>query len=225
MTQDDQAAIIERLEQDNRRLRSLLEQRDAPGELRHRLRNTMSLLRSIIRKSTESRRDLDSYVAQLEDRVDALARVQAVADAHGSIDLHGMLADELLHYDAKEGEKVRLTGPKVRLEPRAGQILALAFHELAVNAIEHGSLASAAGRVEVVWSHAADAPDAPLTLTWKERDGDSTPVLSRDGFGTEMLLRTLPYELSAHTRVEFEPDGLRFTISLPLTDKVGHVVV
>jgi two-component sensor histidine kinase len=223
MTQDDQAAIIERLEQDNRRLRGLLEQRDAPGELRHRLRNTMSLLRSIIRKSTESRRDLDSYVAQLEDRVDALARVQAAADAHGGIDLHGMLADELLHYDAKEGERVRLMGPAIRFHPRAGQVLAFAFHELAVNAIEHGSLASAAGKVEVEWSHAADAPDTPLTLIWKERDGDRPPVLSRDGFGTEMLLRTLPYELSARTRLEFEPDGLRCTISLPLTERIGRI--
>lgn len=223
MTREDEATIIARLEEDNRRLRSLLEANDAPGELRHRLRNTVSLLRAIIRKSAETKHDLQAYVAHLEDRMDALSRAQAAADARGSIDLHSIVADELLHYDAKEGDRLLLSGPTVSFQPRAGQFLALAIHELAVNAIEHGSLASSQSRITVEWRHEPDKAEAPLTIVWKESGQASASQPSQDGFGTEMLTHMLRYEFTAQTRLEFEADGLRYTLRIPLSEQIGRV--
>lgn len=224
MTEDHtEAARIAELEADNRRLRGLLDQRDAPGELRHRLRNTVAMLRTIIRTSAATERDLDIYVGHLEDRLDALARAQAAADDHGTVELHTMLADELLHYGASEGEQVLLSGPDVELQPRAGQILALAVHELAVNAVEHGALGTSTGRIEISWHVSGVAPRLVLAFTWKERD--VTPVVepARQGFGTEVLTRTLAYELKAETVLSFEPDGLRCTVRFPLPERIGRV--
>lgn len=223
MTANDNPTRLEELEADNRRLRRLLDQRDAPGELRHRLHSTLAMLRIIIRKSAATARDLDAYVDHLDDRLAALARAQATADERGSIDLHCLLADELLHYGGREDEQVFLSGPPVRLQPRAGQVLALAIHELAVNAVEHGALGIREGRVDVSWTVAMDQADAPLTIVWKETGMKGIAQPSRQGFGTEVLTHTLAYELRAPATLAFELNGLRCTLRFPLTERIGQV--
>jgi two-component sensor histidine kinase len=223
MTLENEATIIARLETDNRRLRGLLEAKDAPGELRHRLRNTMSLMRTIVRKSAETKRDLEAYVGHLEDRMDALARAQAAADARGEIDFHNIVADELLRYDVKEGERLHLSGPTIHFQPRAGQLMALAIHELAVNAIEHGPLVSPRGQIKVEWRRDPDEIGRPLTFVWKESGHAASFQPSRTGFGTEMLTRALAYELSAESRLEFEADGLRYTLRFLLSERIGRM--
>jgi two-component sensor histidine kinase len=218
MTANVEPDRIAELEADNRRLRRLLDQRDAPGELRHRLNSTLAMLRVIIRKSAETKRDLHAYASHLEDRVDAMARAQAAADSHGSVELHNLLADELLHYGAKEGEQATLSGPDVHLRPRAGQILALVIHELAVNAVEHGAL-GLGGRVDVAWKVEASVATPELTIIWKER-GSGLAERGPAGFGTEVLTSTIAYELKATADMAFETDGLRCSLSFPLTDRI-----
>lgn len=214
---------ITELEDDNRRLRRLLNQRDAPGELRHRLRSTLALLLSVLRKSANTKRDLPDYVAHLEDRLDAIARAQSAAEQHGKVDLRTLVADELLRYGALEGEKLGLSGPEIELLPRAGQIFALAIHELAVNAVEHGALGTENGRVEVSWSVANADPAKLFCLTWRERGVSAEASPAHSGFGTEVLTRMLAYDLKAETDISFEPGELRCTIRLPLTEQIGSV--
>ena len=47
---------------------------------------------------------------------------------------------------------------------------------------------------------------------------------SRRGFGTEVLSETLAYEFEAQTTLDFEVDGFRFRLRLPLVPTVGHVL-
>jgi two-component sensor histidine kinase len=225
MATDTAAALrIAELEADNSRLRRLLDQRDAPGELRHRLRNTMAILRGMIRKSAETGRDLDNYVGHLEDRLETLARAEAFINETGVVELHTLFADELLHYAVMEGDQATVLGPDVEFKPQAGQVLALAIHELVVNAVEHGALGAGTGQVEVA-SNVADEGSGPvLTLIWKEFDSDLHGNPSRSGFGTDVLTQMLRYELKAETSLAFEPDGLRCTIRLPLPENVGRVI-
>lgn len=222
MTQNIEATRIAELEADNRRLRLLLDKQDAPGELRHRLNNTLAMLRVIIQKSAETKRDLSAYVGHLEDRLEELARAQAAADEAGVVDLHVLLADELLHYQATEDEQVTLSGPRILLRPRAGQVLALAIHELAVNAIEHGALGANAGTVGVGWT-TTPSPIPTLTIIWKEAGPTAQAKGRHQGFGIEVLTQTIAYELKASTRLAFEPDGLRYEVSFPLSPQVGEV--
>ena len=42
----------------------------------------------------------------------------------------------------------------------------------------------------------------------------------RRGFGTELLERTLAYELGGEANLRFEPGGLHCTIALPLDDGI-----
>ena len=219
----DERRRIEELEDDNKRLRRLLDARDAPAELRHRLQSTTALLRTIIRKSSKTKRELEDYVAHLEDRLDAVMRAQSVADVEGNIDLRVVLADELFHYGEEVGKRVRLSGPGVRFRPRAGQTFALAIHELAVNSVEHGVLGEAEGRLDVVWSVVSDDRGSRMIFTWNEHEGDLPVETGVPGFGTEFLTQALAYELKATTSLDFEPDGLRCTIEFPLTKRIGEV--
>jgi len=221
---DDEATRIAELEADNRRLRRLLDRRDAPGELRHRLNNTLAMLRIIIRKSAAGKQDLGTYVSHLEDRLTALGRVQAAIDAWGVVDLHSLITEELLQYGALEDDRLALYGPAVRLQPRAGQVMALAIHELAVNAVEHGALGAGAGLIRVTWSTSSGVAGTPLlTVIWEESGAVEVAEPNSRGFGTEVLTETLRYELKAETEITFSPDALRCTIRLPLTERVGCV--
>ena len=224
LTADADAERIAELEQDNARLRRLLDQRDAPGELRHRLRGTLALLRAIIHQSSKTNRNLPGYTAHLEDRLDAIARAQSLADQHGEVDLRTLFADEMLRYGASEEEGLLLTGPEVRLRPKAGQIVALAIHELAVNAIEHGVLGAKGGQIRADWSIDAIGPEHSLTLVWSEIG--TTPGLEpvHRGFGTAVLMHMLPYELAAVTQLSMNAQGWVCTIRLPLSEHVGRVV-
>lgn len=227
-TQTDRIAGLEaevsELRADNMRLRQLLDERDAPGELRHRQRNSIAMMRLLVRSSAETDKVLSDYVLHLEDRLDAIARVQTSIDNSGQPDLGGLIAGELLAYTVSEGGQATLTGPRVLLQPQAAQTFALAIHELAVNAIEHGTLGQPAASLDVRWQVAAEGDCQWLTLVWKEAGSNGLAEPDRHGFGTEVLTETLPYELKATTTLAYEPDGLRCTIRIPLPERIGRVV-
>jgi len=227
MNQDPRDARIEELEAENRRLRRFLDEMGLPAELRHKVRNTLSMLRAIIRRSAETSDSVESYVAHLDGRLDALARVlnALMRSVPEGIGLHSLVADELLVHLAREGEQVAISGPSLFLRPGAAEVLAMAIHELAVNAVEHGALTVPHGCIHVTWTLSQPVEPAGsrprLTFVWEESGlADLKPAPSHCGFGTEVLKRSLRYELKAETTLAFEPQGLRCTISLPLPTQI-----
>lgn len=222
---NEQEAHIAQLEADNQRLRRLLDQRDAPGELRHRLRSTVAMLRMIIRRSAETKRDLDVYVGHVEDRLDALIRVQSAVDEHGSVDIYRLVTDELLHYGATEGPRLAISGPRIELQPRAGQAFGLALHELAINAIEHGPLGVGAGHIKIDWQVMTDVTPPVVTFAWHETGRQNAQSQSHSGFGTEVLTRLLKYELDAEVSLDLGADEVRCLVRFPATERIGRVAV
>ncbi|PVE20746.1 hypothetical protein DC522_30540 [Microvirga sp. KLBC 81] len=206
----------EALRQSESRARLLL------GELQHRVRNTLAVIRSIVRRTAQTSKSVEDYAMHLDGRINAFARVQtAVArNPAAGLDLTDLIVDELLTYAAHQGEQVQITGPSVRLNPKAAETFGLAVHELATNAVKHGALTVPQGRVRVSWQ-IHDGSDLPwLVFEWKESGApDQAAKRKRRGFGTDLLERTLAYELKAKTVQTFEPDGLRCTIRLPMTDR------
>ena len=105
------------------------------------------------------------------------------------------------------------------------QLLALALHELATNALKYGALKGAPGRLEVRWQ-ISDQTDKPrLELSWVESGValDEQKVSSlRRGFGRELLEHALPYQLDATTKLELGKDGMRFWVAVPLQNQEGQ---
>lgn len=218
------AEEIALLRADNERLRRLLDHANTPAELRHRMRSTFALLRHVIRRSADRAADIEDYVAHLVDRVDAVARAQTAADDQGTVDLHTLLANELIRFRIREDEQLVMAGPPVQFNPRPGQVIALAIHELALNAIQHGALGLDEGRLAVTWHVEGAPPDHILVFEWREIGSTSPAVAAAPGFGTDTLSGMLPHELGARTTFAFDQNGLSCVIRMPWTERLGAIL-
>jgi len=217
----DPAERLALLEADNARLRRLLDGAGLPDSLRHGMRNTMAMLRTVMHRSADSAADVESYVAHLDGRFGAIMRVQAATDAFGDADLHTLISDELMFHLAREGEQASLAGPRVRLRPKAAQVVALALHELATNARKYGAFSNAHGQLSVRWRiRESDGQMPRLVLEWVEtgidrRHGTGSGA-PKNGYGRELIENALPYALDATTRYELGEAEVRCLIELPL---------
>lgn len=227
MAQDHNSDVrLDALEADNARLRHLLDAGGMPDGLRHSLRDTMAMLRAVLRLSADTAESVESYATHLEGRLDAITRARISLDMFGEINLHSLLSDELMVHLIREGDQAELAGPTIRLRPKAGQVLALAVHELCSNAVEHGAFGSSEGRLEVAWSidECGAGKPSDLCLIWKETGGSDVGQPERHGFGTQVLNDMLRYELNARVDLAFEPDGLRCTVRLPFVQRIGRTI-
>jgi two-component sensor histidine kinase len=189
------------------------------AELRHRIRNVLGLVRSLMRRTLETSVSPENYAAHLEGRISALARTQAIVMRHPGegVDLEELIEAEVLAHSALD-QRVKVAGPRVRLRARAAETLGLALHELAINAVKHGALATPEARIAITWRKAMELDPQCVRLEWIEAGSASpTDPPSHRGFGRDLIERTLPYELRGTTRLLFEPDGVRCIIDVPLT--------
>jgi two-component system CheB/CheR fusion protein len=194
------------------------------AELQHRVRNTLGVVRSIARRSAETTTSVEDYASHLDGRLNAFARTQAMVtrDPDGGVDLEYLVVEELLGYNAREGEQLRVSGPTVRFQPKPAETFALAIHELATNAIKYGALSQPTGSVDVSWRVDDDADQTQLVFDWRERGGPAVKRPQRKGFGSELLEKTLAFELKARTSLTYNSSGLHCTIAIPLNRRVVH---
>lgn len=201
-------------------------------ELQHRVRNMLAVLRSIMQRTAQTAETVGSYAMHLDGRMAAYARAHALLlrDPTGGVGLDTLLAEEFLAHLAHEGERVSLSGPAVRLHGKAAELLSLTLYELMVNAVEHGALSNSHGHVAVKW-HVRPGHAEPgrvedseagrvLRLEWRETGAAPSDAPRRRGFGTEVIERTLAYELGATGSLSFSRNGVRCILTLPLTDQI-----
>ena len=88
---------------------------------------------------------VEDYRNRLEGRFRALARTQALLTrtANAGVDLATLVREEI-RGQAEHDDQYRLSGPELLLAPKAAEVLTLAVHELATNALKYGALAGAA---------------------------------------------------------------------------------
>jgi PAS domain S-box-containing protein len=193
------------------------------AELQHRVRNTLGVIRSIARRTAASSGSVEEMATHLEGRIGAFSRVQAMVtrNPQGGVDLLSMVTEELLAHAARDGESLRIKGPDISFQPRAAESVSLAIHELATNSVKYGALSAGHGLLDVRWERNRSDDGEILRFVWEENGVELEPgEPQRKGFGFELLERTLPYDLEADTRVEFRREGLRFRMSVPLTEAV-----
>ncbi len=184
------------------------------AELNHRVRNILSLIRGLVRQSRDASGSIEDYVTELDGRIHALARAhnQITSDNWGPAPLRGLIETEAAAYLGGKADRVRAEGPEVLLSPQAFSTLALVVHELMTNSAKYGGL-SDSGHVDVRWT--VDAHGC-LAIDWREIGG---PVISavptRQGFGTTIIRRSIPYDLGGEASVEFAPLGLSARFAIP----------
>ncbi len=194
-------------------------------ELNHRIKNLFTIVSSMVRLSSRHHEDAGGMAADLEARVNALARAHQLivpgmladpADRGGS-GLEQLLKTLLAPYlaDGQQG-RVRFQGPAVVLGGQAATSLALAFHELATNSAKYGALGKDEARLDLDWHHR----DGQLHLHWNELSAPaSAPVSSNGasgGFGSQLLELTIEGQLRGRIETNPAAAGLRHAITIPV---------
>ncbi len=189
------------------------------AELQHRVRNIMGMIRSMANRTAGGASGIEDHRSLLEGRLLSLARVQALltreANAGGS--LRDIIASEVAA-QVDRSSQVALTGPDITLSPKAVEVLSLAFHELATNALKYGAFSVPNGRLRVDW-FCTERRGAPwLILDWIEEGAPLREPSTRRGFGSELIEERIPYELGGRGEISISPGGARCHLEFPLRD-------
>jgi PAS domain S-box-containing protein len=189
------------------------------AELQHRVRNIMAMIRSMARRSSDGAADVAEYKDMLEGRLLALARVQALltrqANAGGT--LRDIVESEVAA-QAQGGGQYELVGPDIQLSPKAVEVLTLALHELATNALKYGALSVPEGRLRVEWAPFEKRGRTWLAIDWTEEGAPSRGPVTRRGLGSDLIEGKIPYELGGTGRISIEPGGARCRLEFPLKE-------
>ncbi len=190
-------------------------------EVAHRAKNQMTVITAMAKQTARGATDIPSYVQAFERRIMGLARSTDLLLTHGraGVALMELAESQLEPFAPQDASRMNISGPPVRLNVQAAQLLGMALHELATNAVKYGAFAGDSGRLDLTWS-SSDA----LELVWRETvpglqiDGD------RVGFGTTVLKAMVGRSLNATVERHLREDGIewQFVIPLPAIDPEGE---
>jgi two-component sensor histidine kinase len=114
-------------------------------------------------------------------------------------------------------ERTSFNGPDVELEPDPVFNLSAALHELADNAVKHGSLSRSKGRLDLSWTLTRTGRGMTLVLDWVEKNGPPARRPRRMGFGSRLIELVIERQLNGEVTRSFGRSGLSLHMVVPLT--------
>lgn len=197
------------------RQKAEVRQRVLNEELNHRVKNILSLIKSLVNRPVDASLALEDYAAGLRGRIVALANAHdQVIRSDGGGALRQLVEAELSPYARHQ---LQVEGPSVGLDARAYSVMALVFHELATNAAKYGALSVPDGTLTIRWSRDRDG----CLIRWREANGPPVRAPARQGFGTVLLRRSVPFDLEGRSEVTYDAAGVAASFFIPskfLTD-------
>lgn len=182
------------------------------AELNHRVKNILSLVRSISRQTKDTATSLEDFLATFDRRISALVTAHELIGGSGMqwASLRQLLEMELRPFFHAQHD-VTLTGPSVALRDDITPVMALVIHELVSNTVKYGVLSSETGSLKVTWTSDASG----LTINWKECQPGQTLQPRRSGFGLKLIERALPHECGGRASLAFNGDQFEANFWLP----------
>jgi two-component sensor histidine kinase len=184
-------------------------------ELAHRSKNQMTVIAAMAKQTARGADTVPEFVSNFERRIFGLARSTDLLLAHGvaGVDLKELFVSQIDPFCPVDGQRVVVDGPSLRINAQAGQILGMAAHELATNAVKYGAFAREGGRLELTWKRLDNA----VSFIWHETGsvpGEATP---RRGFGTTVLENMVGRSLNGEVEREVHELGIEWRFTIPLT--------
>jgi len=191
-------------------------------ELKHRTKNSISVIASLVGMEAERVRDPDarSAFATLANRVEALGSLYSLIDVEGltgSVDLKDYLEAIVHHVAASQGTDSRAiaVGTKIesiRVDPKKAAPLGLVLNELLTDCMKYAHPEGGPGRIEVELR--LEAPEIRLLVS---DDGVGLPpgfaASSSSGLGMGLIL-LLAQQLGGRFEIG-EGTGARFSLRFP----------
>ncbi|RUW51982.1 PAS domain-containing protein [Mesorhizobium sp. M1A.F.Ca.ET.072.01.1.1] len=187
------------------------------GELRHRMKNLLGLVRALANQTKAE------GVSGKEYRDAFLGRLTAIIDANeqgfiggGDGNLEKLVVRTLEPFAASPDAIMVDPGPPVHLDPKQLMSLGLALHELATNALKYGALSKASGQVHVRWV-VEEAGGRLLRLTWSESGGPGVSPPVSTGYGSQLIQFAVAYDLGGKVEPTYARTGFKVEMAIPLT--------
>jgi light-regulated signal transduction histidine kinase (bacteriophytochrome) len=183
------------------------------AELNHRVRNILGVIRGLIRQSKPTDGDIENFVKVVDGRIHALARAhnQITDDHWGPAPIQTLIDAEAAAFLEDSG-RVSVTGAPVLLNPQAYSTMALVLHELVTNSTKYGGLSAAGGRVAIRWT---SNERGDLEFDWRESGGPMVKPPTRQGFGSTIINRSVPYDLGGTASIDYHPEGVHAAFCIP----------
>ncbi|WP_457093461.1 PAS domain-containing protein [Microvirga sp. P5_D2] len=187
-------------------------------ELHHRVKNTLATVQAIVGSTARTANSIDEFYQGFVGRIVSLARTHNLLteDLWQKAALEELVQTELGPYEDEARNRIIVEGPHLELPSEAAVPIGMAIHELTTNAAKHGALSTFGGQVEVRWRIEPGAERPMLHFSWRENGGPRVTSPARQGFGSRLLQRVLTTQLQAQVHMDFQEDGLNFTMVMPI---------
>jgi two-component sensor histidine kinase len=176
-------------------------------ELVHRVGNLLAVAQGIIRLSH------NASLSTLEFKDSIIARLHALNQSVKLInreDWKGVWLHELLQTElAPVADRINVSG-------RDAQSLSLLFYELMTNSSKHGALSAREGKVTAEWEIKDSGSGRLFCFQWQEHDHGTIKPPTRQGFGTKLLTRLVPGDLSGRATLNYESGEFRYELEAPV---------
>jgi two-component sensor histidine kinase len=188
------------------------------NELNHRVKNTLAAVQGLVSSTMRSALSIADAKTLIEKRITALGRAHDVLTQEywEGADLRDLALSIVQPYRAEHSNGIEVSGPDLRVNPRAAVALAMVFHELMINAAKYGALSQPEGRVRVEWSTTEDGGHSTLRVVWMEMGGPLVQAPIRRGFGSTLIEQSITRELGGTFEKDFDRAGLICTMMIPL---------
>ena len=183
---------------------------DLMHEMNHRLKNLLTVVQSIARMTARTG-DMQDFMPRFDARLRALSQNQDLLLSRGmvSVTLGALIRQQIRAFTGGAEGRVTVDGPDLPLRFEAIQPIGLALHELATNATKYGALSVPAGRLSVTWACEGDR----FKMSWIESGGPEVAPPKRTGFGSTVLQAMVRSALSADVTLDYDPNGLQWSIA------------
>jgi two-component sensor histidine kinase len=184
-------------------------------DMRHRSGNLFSQLLALFSQTARNSKNIADLANKYRARVLALASAQRLITEGGgkSIPIMDLLYTLLGPYL----DRISFSGPNVELESDPVFNLSAALHELADNAVKHGSLSRPKGQLELSWSVSRTERGTTLLLDWVEKNGPAARRPRKLGFGSRLIELVIERQLNGEVTRSFGRKGLAVHMVVPLT--------
>jgi two-component sensor histidine kinase len=204
------ASAVDRLDRQQELEQGMKSQQFLFNELQHRVNNMLTTIRAVARRTRAHSPNLDQFAKALDDRLSALARIHNLFSHPGKMaaTMREILTQELSAQGAVEGNNFVQRGPDIAFPAREAELLSLAFHELATNAVKHGALSAKDGRICITWVINRAENGEHVLVRWRERGVSIEQPPTRRRFGSELLEKSIFDLPCGHFDRTFHPDGI-----------------
>ena len=188
-------------------------------ELNHRVKNTLTIIQSIVMQTLRTTPNAADAREALESRLVSLAQAHNIltsSDWRGG-DLRELVTGALAAYACTAHPRFHIRGEPVALRPKALLALSMAVHELATNAVKYGALSNESGHVEICWEITPE-PARRFCFHWKEQGGPPVEAPRRRGFGSRLVEEGLAQDIAGEVHLRFAREGLECTIEAPVME-------